>query len=129
MAVTRLLATVVDELSCLTLRKSSIKKYVINTKEINPMQLFVRQYSGVSVTGRPLSQQDAIMVASDITMNQELNAELTTEVQVWQQSALVKQFSCNSAILLAVADGVSASPAASIASRLVVKHLAFCGKE
>ncbi len=54
------------------------------------------------------------MVASDITMNQELNAELTTEVQVWQQSALVKQFSCNSAILLAVADGVSASPAASV---------------
>lgn len=89
------------------------------------MQLFVRQYSGVSVTGRPLSQQDAIMVAGDITMNQELNAELTTEVQVWQQSALVKQFSCNSAILLAVADGVSASPAASTASRLVLKHLAF----
>lgn len=65
------------------------------------------------------------MVAGDMLINQECTTELTAEVQLWQQSVLATQLSSHSAILLAVADGVSASPAASAASRLVLKHLAF----
>lgn len=85
------------------------------------MQLFVRQYAGISLSGRPLSQQDAVMVAGQF--GPEL--ALSNQALLWQQPLLSEQISAEASLLLAVADGVSASPAAAAASRLVLKHLAL----
>ena len=89
------------------------------------MQLFVRQYAGISLSGRPLPQQDAVMVAGRFGPEPALsNQVLSNQASVWQKSLLTEQISCGSPLLLAVADGVSASPAAAAASRLVLKQLA-----
>lgn len=83
------------------------------------MQLFVRQYAGISLYGRPLPQQDAAMITGQFGPEQAL----TNTALVWQQSLLTEQISCQAPLLLAVADGVSASPAAAAVSMLVLKQL------
>lgn len=77
------------------------------------MQLLIRQFSGVSAADRPLPQQDAMLIA---------NAD---SARLLQQPAIQQQLCLEeSPLLLAVADGVSASPAAAIASRMVLQLLA-----
>ena len=80
------------------------------------MQVFIRQYSGLSTLNRPLPQQDAIMLATD-------------RVLLWQQALLQTELQCAVPVLLAVADGVSASPAAALASRTVLKQLALAWQQ
>ncbi len=78
------------------------------------MQVLSRQLSGVGRNGRALVQQDALLVA-------------TGQQIAWLQQpslALSHDISKTEPLLLAVADGVSSSPAAATASRLLLQLLA-----
>lgn len=77
------------------------------------MQLIIRQFSGTAANGQALPQQDAMLVAS------------AQQLQLFQHSLLVQQHDITIAqsLLLAIADGVSASPVPSTASRLLLQLL------
>lgn len=80
------------------------------------MQVLSRQFSGMGSSGRALAQQDAMLIAT---------AEL---LQIGQQSMLTAESPMTSIakqqpLLLAVADGVSSSPAPATASRMLLQLL------
>lgn len=78
------------------------------------MQVLSRQLSGMGRIGHALAQQDALLVA-------------TSQQTAWLQQpslALSHAISNTEPLLLAVADGVSSSPAAATASRMLLQLLA-----
>jgi serine/threonine protein phosphatase PrpC len=86
------------------------------------MQLLAMQFPGVALSGRSLPQQDAMLIAAAAMQ------PLSADWQLWQQDHDFQHIAGSDdalkPLLLAVADGVSASPAAALASRTILSHLA-----